>query len=95
MEIENLQASLNAGNTPLAIELYARLACDLRWTWSHAADSLWKMIDADIWAKTENPIAVLQHLTHERAQSLADDPIFISKLRLLEQQRNDYMASPG
>jgi hypothetical protein len=26
------------------------LALDLRWTWGHQADALWKRIDADVWS---------------------------------------------
>jgi starch phosphorylase len=32
------------------------LALDLRWTWSHSADDLWRQLDADAWERSENPL---------------------------------------
>ena len=40
---------------PACIEGLADLALDLRWTWSHATDWLWKELDAETWERTGNP----------------------------------------
>ena len=42
------------------------LALDLRWTWSHEADHLWRALDRDTWEATANPWLLLQALPRER-----------------------------
>ncbi|MGO9716700.1 MAG: DUF3417 domain-containing protein, partial [Steroidobacteraceae bacterium] len=37
-----------------------RLALDLRWSWNHATDELWRQIDPDLWTRTHNPWVVLR-----------------------------------
>ena len=53
-------------NLPADLEPLAELAMDLRWTWSHAGDELWKSIDRETWERTENPFVLLQGLDEER-----------------------------
>ena len=65
---------------PLADAL-AALATDLRWTWSHAGDALWKMVDAASWERTENPHAIMQNLTEARFAELDGDPLFKKRLQ--------------
>jgi starch phosphorylase len=40
---------------PPELERLRDLAGDLRWTWSHTADSLWRTVDPAIWERSENP----------------------------------------
>ena len=40
---------------PEGLEGLAELALDLRWSWNHAADKLWKYIDPELWSMTSNP----------------------------------------
>jgi starch phosphorylase len=42
------------------------LALDLRWTWSHEADSLWQRVDAEAWALTRNPWGILREISSDR-----------------------------
>lgn len=39
---------------------------DLRWTWSHASDALWRAIDAHAWEHTQNPYLILQNVSQQR-----------------------------
>jgi starch phosphorylase len=41
------------------IDSLAELALDLRWSWNHATDELWRRIDPRLWELTQNPWAVL------------------------------------
>lgn len=50
------------------------LALDLRWTWSHAGDALWKMVSPDTWKRIDNPWVALQDVPGERLRQLARDP---------------------
>ena len=79
---------------PLAADL-AALALDLRWTWSHAGDALWEMVDARTWEQTQNPYAVLQNLTQTRLAELAEDAAFGEHLEKLANAREDYNRQPG
>jgi len=38
----------------------AALALDLRWSWNHAADEVWRHLDAVLWDLTHHPYDVLQ-----------------------------------
>jgi starch phosphorylase len=54
----------------------AELALDLRWSWNHAADKLWRKLDKELWDLTQNPWVVLQTVSREKLQSILDDPVF-------------------
>ena len=43
---------------PPGLELLADLATDLRWTWSHTGDALWKAVDPQTWEHIENPYVI-------------------------------------
>jgi starch phosphorylase len=42
------------------IETLTELALDLRWSWYHAADELWRRLDPELWNITHNPWIMLQ-----------------------------------
>ena len=79
---------------PLAATI-AELAIDLRWTWSHAGDSLWKTLDPGIWEQTENPFVVLQNVTRARLEELGRDTRFKQLLEQLSCSHREYCADPG
>ncbi len=39
------------------IEALADLALDVRWSWNHAADQIWKQLAAEMWEFTHSPWA--------------------------------------
>ncbi len=80
---------------PAGLEALTDLALDLRWTWSHAADDLWRMLDKEIWEATENPWVLLQDVSKQRLQQLADDKPFREELDRLTVERENYLADPG
>lgn len=88
--LKNLPADL----LPL-VEQIADLAMDLRWTWSHAGDAVWKMLDPQLWEQSENPFVVLQNLSHERLHELNQDKQFKQHLDRLVAARNDYCNCSG
>ena len=69
---------------------YSRLAADLRWTWSHAGDAVWRAMDSLIWEQTENPHVVLQNLSQKRLEELANDSEFVEHLREIASSHEDY-----
>ena len=54
------------------------LALNLRWTWSHGADALWRRVDAQTWQRTHNPWIILQTVSGRRLEELAADPGFLA-----------------
>ncbi|HHJ11907.1 MAG TPA: DUF3417 domain-containing protein, partial [Chromatiales bacterium] len=71
------------------------LALDLRWTWSHAGDSLWRRIDERLWEQTGNAFVVLQNITAERLAELQEDESFRAALAELLAAREKYNSRPG
>jgi len=71
------------------------IALDLRWTWSHETDALWKLIDAATWQETGNPWAVLQNLRPARISELISDRVFRDELQRLSAARQAYSNAAG
>ena len=56
------------------------LALDLRWSWNHAADEVWRQLDPVLWDLTHHPYDVLQTVSRERIKSVLADPAFRKKI---------------
>ncbi len=52
------------------------LALDLRWSFNHSADKLWKQLDHELWDLTHNPWVLLQTVSREKLQTVTSDPGF-------------------
>ena len=71
------------------------LALDLRWTWSHAGDSLWRYIDPTTWELTKNPHVIIQNLTQQRLEQLDNDFVFKQRLQSLLKDNQSYCSQSG
>lgn len=70
------------------------LALDMRWSWDHGADELWKQIDPELWELTRSPWVVLQTAAATKLEGLCRDPAFRKKARALtRQQRKSRQAA--
>ena len=56
---------------PESLTGLAELALDLRWSWSHATDTLWQHIAPELWEQTRNPWLILQNMGGDTLQHLA------------------------
>jgi len=56
------------------------MALDMRFSWSHATDSLWMRIDPELWHTTHNPWLILQTTAASHLEALADDPAFVDEV---------------
>jgi starch phosphorylase len=54
----------------------AELALDMRWSWNHGADNLWRQLDPGLWEFTQNPWVVLQTVSREKLENALADPAF-------------------
>ncbi|ARO87741.1 DUF3417 domain-containing protein [Nitrosospira lacus] len=73
----------------------AELALDMRTTWNHSADHIWKQLDPALWGLTHNPWVVLQTVSREKLQSNFANPVFCKDLAGLMQDRSDGVAAPA
>src|SRR5579863_9751531 len=66
----------------------AQLALDLRWSWNHSADKLWREMDPELWDLTQNPWVVLQTVPRQKLAKLTADPAFREMLdELMDAER--------
>ena len=80
---------------PRGLEPLTALALDLRWTWSHASDALWRTLDADLWERTRNPWAILQNAAQRTLETLAKDVTFLAELERVRSDHQRYLHGPG
>jgi starch phosphorylase len=52
------------------------LALNLRWSWNHAADKLWRALDADLWESTQNPWVIVRTVSHDKINASLAQPEF-------------------
>ena len=52
----------------------AELAMDMRWSWNHYADDVWRQLDPALWELTQNPWAILQTVSRDTLQRTLADP---------------------
>ena len=79
---------------PDELQPLADLALDLRWTWSHTADHLWRSIDPDTWEATRNPWLLLQDVSRDRLAACSRDPTFRQDLDRILAMRQAHLAAP-
>ncbi len=77
---------------PKNLQNLSVLANNLWWTWNYEAMELFQEIDEKLWAKTQNPIAVLKGISAERLSQLEKDQDFIDRYNSVLKKYNDYMS---
>jgi starch phosphorylase len=73
----------------------AELALDMRWSWNHWADDLWRQLDPVLWEFTHNPWVVLQTVSRDQVERLLVDPAFRKKVDVLVQARRQAAKAPA
>jgi len=70
-----------------------KLAFNYRWTWHPETIALFKEADRTLWKEVEhNPLELINSLTVERMQRLMDDPGFMQRLKLCEDDLDRYLG---
>jgi starch phosphorylase len=83
---------------PMEVEGFdtlAELALDLRWSWNHAADEVWRKLDPALWELTHNPWVVLQTVSRGQIEDAIADPIFRKRVDDLVQARQQEAQAPA
>ena len=73
----------------------AELALDMRSSWSHGADSIWRQLNPELWDLTHNPWVVLQTIQREKFQCELADPTFCKSIDDLVQARRASAEAPA
>ncbi|SCY27134.1 starch phosphorylase [Nitrosospira sp. Nl5] len=73
----------------------AELALDMRSSWRHDADHIWRQLDAALWGLTHNPWVVLQTVSREKLQHVFADPTFRKNVDDLVQAQRDAAKVPA
>ena len=73
----------------------AELALDMRWSWNHAADDLWRQLDPALWELTCNPWIVLRTVSKDKLQRLSADLAFRKKVDELVRSRRKAAKAPA
>lgn len=76
-------------------ESLAELALDMRGSWNHAADDVWRQIDPVLWELAHNPWAVLQTVSKDRLEVLSADPVFRKRVDGLVRARRRAARTPA
>ncbi|MGA3007889.1 MAG: alpha-glucan family phosphorylase, partial [Opitutaceae bacterium] len=79
---------------PQGLDALTELAMDLRWSWNHCADELWRRLDPALWALTYHPNVVLQSVSREKLAGALADPDFCRLLDQLMQAKREAATTP-
>jgi starch phosphorylase len=73
----------------------AELALDMRSSWNHATDRVWRELDPVLWELTHNPWVVLQTVSRKKLERVLADPTFRKDIDDLVQARRDAAQAPA
>jgi starch phosphorylase len=71
------------------------LALDLRWSWDHSADDIWRSLDPEMWDLTRNPWMILETISPEKLEQLSAEPAFRTRVERLAQELHESRSAPG
>ncbi len=72
----------------------AELALDMRWSWNHATDNVWRQLDPELWEITHNPWVVLQTVSRDQVKRVLADPVFRKEVDDLLKTRKRAAEAP-
>lgn len=78
-----------------ATESLSELALDMRSSWDHSTDQIWRQLDPVLWELTHNPWVVLQTVSREELLCDLAEPEFRSQLDALVKNRRDATQAPA
>ncbi|RII28369.1 MAG: DUF3417 domain-containing protein [Geobacter sp.] len=73
----------------------AELALDMRSSWNHATDEVWRILDPILWELTQNPWVVLQTVSRDQIESVLADSAFRKTVDDLLQARRQTAVAPA
>jgi starch phosphorylase len=73
----------------------AELALDMRWSWNHFADEVWRQLDPALWELTRNPWGILQTVSRDQIERVSTDPVFRKNVDDLVLAKRQAAAAPA
>ena len=73
----------------------AELALDMRWSWNHATDGVWRTLDPVLWELTQNPWIVLQTVSRDQLERVLADPAFRKSVDALLRAKRHAAETPA
>jgi len=73
----------------------AALALNLRWSWNHATDQVWRELDPKLWQITNNPWVVLQTASRDNIERVLADPAFRQNIDGLVKENRQASEAPA
>jgi len=73
----------------------AELALDIRWSWDHAADAIWKQLDLPLWELTHNAWVLLQTVSRDQLTGVLAKPEFRKKVDELVERKRHLATAPA
>jgi len=73
----------------------AELALDMRWSWNHATDQLWRQLEPTLWEMTQNPWVVLQTVSRDKLKRMLADPAFRKNIDDLLRAKRQTAEAPA
>jgi len=73
----------------------AELALDMRWSWNHASDGVWRQLDPVLWGITNNPWVVLQTVSRDQLERVLADPAFRGNIDNLLRAKRHLAEAPA
>jgi len=84
----------NLPSEVLSEDKLTQLALDLRWSWNHSTDELWKKLNPELWELTRNPWVILQTVSRRRLEKVTSDPEFQGLLEDLTEATRAHIEAP-
>jgi starch phosphorylase len=73
----------------------AELALDMRSSWNHAGDELWRLLEPELWELTQNPWVVLQTVSREKLERELADPTLRKEISALLRAKRHAAEAPA
>ncbi len=73
----------------------AELALDMRWSWNHGADEVWRLLDPALWELTQNPWVVLQTVSRDQLERMLADPAFRKNVDDRQRAKRESAEAPA
>ncbi|TWS18195.1 glycosyltransferase family 1 protein [Tsukamurella asaccharolytica] len=80
---------------PESLAPLADLARNLRWVWHGPTQDLFSTVAPEVWADTRDPLETLRCADQARVAALGVDEEFVSLVRALRADLNDYLTRPA
>jgi starch phosphorylase len=77
------------------VDSLSALALDMRWSWNHTADEIWRQLDPELWDMTHNPWVVLQTVSKNKLLNVTTDPVFQKKVDALLKSKEKSASGPA